>query len=225
VKVLGVIPARGGSKAIPRKNIAPLGGRPLIDWSLKAAACSRLDRVIVSTDDPEIRSITQQLGGDVPFLRPVEMATDDAETIDVILHAMTVVGSGYDAVMVLQPTSPFRLSDDIDSCIDLLAEDPLADSVISVVAVGGHHPARMKYLEHGVLVDPTFGELRENQPRQELQPMFIRNGAIYLTRWKTLLERSFKGKRSLGYEMPVERSVNIDEFHDLRFAEWLLKSR
>jgi CMP-N-acetylneuraminic acid synthetase len=163
-----------------------------------------------------------KLGGDVPFLRPAELATDHAETIDVVLHAMSAVEDEYDAVMTLQPTSPFRVVDDIDTCIRLLAENPTADSVISVVAVGGHHPARMKYLEDGFLIDPTFCEARENQPRQELRPMFIRNGAIYLTRSTTLQVRSFKGKRSLGYEMPVERSVNIDEMHDLRFAESLL---
>jgi len=222
MRVLGVIPARGGSKAIPRKNIVELGGRPLIDWSLKVAKRSQLHRTIVSTDDPEIRDLAVKLGGDVPFLRPAEFATDHAETIDVVLHAMSAVEDEYDAVMTLQPTSPFRVVDDIDTCIRLLAENPTADSVISVVAVGGHHPARMKYLEDGVLIDPTFCEARENQPRQELRPMFIRNGAIYFTRSRTLRERSFKGKSSLGYEMPVERSVNIDELHDLRFAESLL---
>ena len=225
MKVLGIIPARGGSKAIPHKNIVALGGRPLIDWSLKTSSGSQLRRVIVSTDDPKIREVAIELGADVPFLRPAEIATDQAETIDSVLHAMDTLGEEYDAVMTLQPTSPFRSTYDIDACIQMLAQNPTADSVISVVAVGGHHPARMKYLIDGVLIDPTFCETRENQPRQELRPMVIRNGAIYLTRWRTLLERSFKGNKSLGYEMPIERSINIDEVHDLRFAESLLASQ
>jgi len=223
MKVLGVIPARGGSKAIPRKNIVPLGGRPLIHWTIKSAMKSKLRRVVISTDDVEIREVAQRIGGDAPFLRPKEIATDDSPTIDVVLHALSVLREDYDAVMVLQPTSPFRTSDDIDSCLDLLSENPDADSVISIVAVGKYHPARMKYFENGLLLDPPFGELRENQRRQELRTMFIRNGAIFLTRTRTLINRSFKGRKSLGFEMPFERSVDIDELRDLRVAESLLR--
>lgn len=216
VNVLGIIPARGGSKAIPRKNVVSLGGKPLIQWTIDAASRSRLSRFIVSTDDAEIAQIAKSLQAEVPGLRPQHLATDDAKTIDVVQHVLEQSGP-VDAVMVLQPTSPFRTSDDINACIEMLDTSD-ADSVISVVDVGGFHPARMKYLEAGELVDPIFAEAIENQPRQELRPMYIRNGAIYLTRSAAIRQGTFKGKKSLGYVMPVERSINIDDPFDLQLA-------
>lgn len=221
MRVLGVIPARGGSKAIPGKNLVELGGKPLIEWTLDAAEASRLDRVVVSTDDEAIAACCMNHGTEVPFRRPVELSTDSAQTIDAVLHAMDSLKEEFDAVMLLQPTTPFRSVDDIDQCVELLKSSD-ADSVISVVDVVGHHPARMKFLVDGVLVDPPFAELVENQPRQELRPMFIRNGAVYLTRVKTLRTRSFKGNKSLGFVMPAERSVNIDDLNDLRIARAML---
>ena len=127
--------------------------------------------------------------------------------------------------MYLQPTTPFRNFEDINMCLELLKRDKNADSVISVVNVSGYHPARMKYIEEGYLIDPEFCETKENQNRQELRPMFIRNGAIYLSSRDTLLGRSFKGKKSLAYEMPLNRSVNIDTYDDLEFARWLIKNK
>ena len=223
MKVLGVIPARGGSKAIPRKNLVMLGGKPLLAWTCEAAKGSKLDRIIVSTDNEEIARIAVSYGVDVPFLRPAELSEDSSATIDAVTHALEAIDEKFDAVMVLQPTSPFRTTQDIDECLALL-EQSAADSVISVVDVGGYHPARMKYLDSGRLVDPPFVELRENQPRQELVPMYIRNGAVYLTRTKTLLEGSFKGADCIAYVMPSDRSVNIDEPIDLIVAEAILSS-
>lgn len=223
MKVLGVIPARGGSKAIPRKNLVMLGGKPLLAWTCEAAKGSKLDRIIVSTDNEEIARVAVSHGVDVPFLRPAELSEDSSATIDAVTHALEAIDEKFDAVMVLQPTSPFRTTQDIDECLALL-EQSAADSVISVVDVGGYHPARMKYLDSGRLVDPPFVELRENQPRQELVPMYIRNGAVYLTRTNTLLEGSFKGADCIAYVMPADRSVNIDEPIDLIVAEAILSS-
>ena len=221
MKTLGVIPARGGSKAIPRKNLVILGGKPLLTWTCEAATKSKLDRIIVSTDDKEIAKVAESSGVEVPFVRPPELSADSSLTIDVVIHAITQLGDTFDAVMVLQPTSPFRTTDDINKCISLLRESE-ADSVISVVDVGGHHPARMKFLEGGLLIDPPYAESRENQPRQELQPMYIRNGAVYLTRAAVLMQGSFKGASSIGYVMPPERSINIDIPFDVTVAEALL---
>ena len=227
MRVLGVIPARGGSKAVPRKNIRPLAGKPLIAYTIEAArAAARLARCVVSTDDDEIAAVAQALGGEAPFLRPAELATDRAASLPVMHHALAAVealagGACFDAVLMLQPTTPFRTAADIDGALELL-ERSGADSVISVVDVEGHHPARMKYLDGDRLVDPPFCEARENQPRQELRPMFIRNGAIYATRRATLLAGSFKGADCRAWVMPLARSVNIDTEHDFRYAEWLL---
>jgi len=221
MRVLGVVPARGGSKAIPGKNVADLGGRPLIAWTAEAARGSRLTRTVLSTDDAHIAEVGRAVGLDVPFTRPAELATDSASSIDVAMHALDeVLRAGddpYDAVMLLQPTTPFRTSADIDAAIVLLGATG-ADSVISVVDVGGHHPARMKRLDGDRLVDPPYAEAVENQPRQELEPLFIRNGAIYLTRADVLLTRSFRGRDARALVMPAERSVNIDVPLDLLLA-------
>lgn len=227
MRVLGVVPARGGSRAIPGKNLAPLGGRPLLAWTAEAALASSLTRVMLSTDDADIAAAGRALGLDVPFLRPAELATDDAASIDVVLHALDALegeDGPYDAVMLLQPTSPFRTVDDIDAAIALLGTSG-ADAVISVVDVGGHHPARMKWLEGDRLIDPPFVEEVENQPRQSLRPMVIRNGAIYLTRAAVLRRRSFKGGDCRALVMPAARSVNIDVPLDLTVAEALLADR
>lgn len=223
--ILGIIPARGGSKGVPKKNIRDLGGKPLIAYTIDVAKASKLTSCIVSTDDEEIAQIARDCGGDVPFMRPENLATDSAKAIPVIQHALEEMERRnevtYDAVMMLQPTTPFKTSKDIDEAIDLL-ESSGADSVISVVDVQGHHPARMKYLEGDRLVDPDFCEAYENQPRQELRPMYLRNGAIYLTRRSVMMNNSFKGKDCRALVMENERSVNIDTVQDFEYAEFLL---
>lgn len=231
MRTLGVIPARGGSKGVPRKNIRELGGRPLLAWTIEAAlAAEGLDRVVVSTEDEEIAEVARLWGADVPFRRPTEHATDVAPAIPNVVHALEATEASerqdpgsrpYDAIMMLQPTTPFRLPRDIDAAVDLL-ERTGADSVISVVDVGAHHPARMKYLEGDRLVDPPFAEAYENQNRQELTPMYLRNGMIYLTRRAVLLGGSFKGEDCRGLVIPEDRSVNIDVERDFLQAQWLL---
>lgn len=227
LRILGLVPARGGSKGVPGKNIAPLAGRPVIAYTLAAAqASSSLARCIVSTDDVGIAEEARRWGGDVPFMRPPELATDEAAAIGVVQHALGALAETYDAVMLLQPTSPLRSSADIDAAAALIQTSPEADSVISVVAVGDHHPARMKYIEDGYLKDPPFAETSEGQRRQDLPDLYLRNGAIYLTRVPVLLkQRSFKGRACLAYRMPPERSVNIDTPFDLLLAAALLAGR
>ena len=224
MKVLGIIPARGGSKGVIGKNIKPLDGKPLIAYTIEAASASKLAEVIVSTDDPKIAEIVRSYGGKAPFLRPAALATDSARAIPVIQHALREMEKEgdlqYDAVMMLQPTTPFRRTQDIDEALRIL-EEHSCDSVISVKNVDGYHPARMKFLENGRLLDPEFCETYENQPRQELRPMYIRNGAIYLTRRSVLLNGSFKGTDCYAQIMPAERSVNIDTEMDFKYAEWL----
>lgn len=227
MKVLGVIPARGGSKGVIKKNIRLLGDKPLIAYSIEACLSSGIDRFIVSTDDEEIAETARKWGAEVPFLRPVELATDSARAIPVMQHALEWMEAAdetrYDALMMLQPTTPFRRSIDIDQAIATLRRTG-ADSVISVTDVEGHHPARMKYLEGDRLIDPDFCEAYENQPRQELRPMYIRNGAIYLTRREILLAGSFKGSDCRAHIMETIRSVNIDTQLDFDYAGFLISN-
>ncbi len=221
LRVLGIIPARGGSKGIKNKNITSLAGRPLISYTIEASrSASLLSRCIVSTDSSEIADICKREGADVPFLRPAELAQDDTPTLPVVLHALQQDEEQYDAVLILQPTSPFRTSAHIDYAISLLNNNKDADSVISVVGVGDHHPARMKGIENGLLIDPPFSEKTEGQRRQDLPELYLRNGAIYLTRTDVLINtNSFKGERSLAYVMDDNDSVNIDSEFDLLVAE------
>lgn len=227
MKILGVIPARGGSKGVPRKNIKNLGNIPLIGHTIKAALESNVYKLVVSTEDAEIAEISLKLGANVPFKRPIQFAQDNSRSIDVAINALLetekIYNEQYDAIIMLQPTTPFRNKNDINNSIDILINNSDADSVISVVNVEGHHPARMKYINNNILIDPDFCEKHENQNRQELLPMYIRNGAIYLTKRNILLQNSFKGHKSCAYIMPLERSINIDNQNDFEYAKWLLQ--
>ena len=219
MKVLGLIPARGGSKSIVNKNMVDLGGCPLIKWTIDAASKSTLSRVVVSTDDKEIADACRNFGVEVPFVRPDSLASDEAQSIDVVLHALDALDEQFDAVMLLQPTSPFRTHEDINMALTMNHD---GSSVISVVPVDGTHPARMKFIENGFLVDPPFVEEVENMPRQNLRPMYIRNGAIYLTTVGDLKSRTFKGSKSRALIMPRSRSLNIDSEFDLLVARALM---
>ena len=226
MKVFGVIVARKGSKGIPGKNLRKINEKPLIQYSIEAAQNSeKLTDFIVSTDGEDILEFAKSIGANSPFLRPNELADDVISPIYAVLHAkkfMESQGEFYDAIMMLQPTAPFRTSEDIDGSISLL-ESSNSDSVISVVDVESYHPARMKFLEGDRLVDPIFCEAYENQRRQELKPMYIRNGAIYLTRTHVLESESFKGKDCRAWVMPKNRSVNLDTEDDILYADWLTK--
>ena len=229
LRVLGLIPARGGSKGVKEKNLALLCGKPLIEYSIDAAFRSKLlTDVIVSTDSQKIRDLAISLGADAPFLRPAELSTDSALSISVARHALefmdSKLGERYDAIMLLQPTSPLRSATDIDCAISMLSESD-CDSLISISDVGGSHPFRMKRVINGYLTNFLEQGFEDMRPRQLLPKVFIRNGAIYLARTDLVMrENSFGGDRTLAYEMPSERSVNIDTELDFAVANHILSS-
>lgn len=226
--ILGVIPARGGSKGIPRKNLYPIAGKPLIAYTIEAALASEmLTDTIVSTDDEEIARVSRAFGAEVPFMRPPELATDSAQAVPTIQHAVREMEKlrdvTFDVVVMLQPTTPLRTAGDIDACLRKLLETD-ADSVISVVDVGGHHPMRMKKIVDDVLVDYDT-EAIENMPRQDLPPVYLRAGSVYATRRDVLMEQnSFKGSISRPYIIPPNRAVNIDTMEDMIIAEWRIQN-
>jgi CMP-N-acetylneuraminic acid synthetase len=230
VKVLGIVPARGGSKGIPRKNITPLLGKPLLAYTAESAlAARRLSRIILSTDDEEIARVGLEFHLEVPFLRSPELAGDETSTIPVlqdVVRRLEAEGESYDAVLVLQPTNPLRLPEDIDGSIALL-EQTGAESVISFVEVGDNHPARMKFITpEGKVLDPPFAEQVEGQRRQDLPKLYLRDGSIYLTRRQVLMEQnSVKGRDCRAWIIPQERACNIDTPFDLFIAEQLLRCR
>ena len=225
--ILGLIPARGGSKGLPRKNIIPLLGKPLIAWTIEQALASKyLDRVVVSTDDKEIAGISKKYGAEVPFIRPKHLATDTATSLSVLQHAANYLSEkeGYlaDIIVCLQPTSPLCSAEDIDKAITLCISTG-ADSVVSLCQVE-HHPYWMKKVVEGK-VYPLMEVDDEKYPRrQDLPPVYQLNGAIYVTRRKVLMEEEkVLGEHTLAYIMPQERSVDIDTPIDLKLAELAMK--
>jgi CMP-N,N'-diacetyllegionaminic acid synthase len=225
MRILGVIPARGGSRAVPRKNIRLLGGRPLIAHTISAAGASdSITYLVVSTDDAEIATIAGDLGVDV-VARPSVLAGDEAPMVPVIQHALDEVERDrppFDAVFTLQATCPFRTASDIDAAAALLAEGG-ADSVIGVVRVQDMHPARIKRIEGGFLEDFCVEE-DEGTRRQDLEAAYRRSGGVYLTARETVVGGSLRGLRQRAYEMPPERSINIDEPLDFLLAEAALSA-
>ncbi|MDT4969342.1 MAG: CMP-N,N-diacetyllegionaminic acid synthase [Acidobacteriota bacterium] len=225
--MVGLITARGGSKGIPRKNIASLAGKPLIAWTIKAAQESRaLDRIIVSTDDPEIADVAREWGADVPFMRPPELAADDSPHHGVVIHAIRWLESQPapppDYIMLLQPTSPLRKAEDIDAAAAIAAEKD-ADAVISVCPTHDHPYISKRIADDGRLlnfVEPPKGYL----PRQALPPVYALNGAIYLVRREVMLaSEDWNTPRTFAYVMPPERSVDIDSPWDLHLVDVILR--
>lgn len=227
-RILAIIPARGGSKGVPRKNIRPVAGKPLIAYTIETAlACKDLfHRIIVSTDDDEISAIAQDYGAEVPFRRPAELSGDKVPTLPVLQHAARTIEVAdqvtLDWIFLLQPTNPFRTPDDIAAAI-ALAEAGDCDSVISVVQVFAVHPILMKRIENNQLL-PFCIEEKEGTRRQDYDPpAYMRNGAIYLTRRDVLLnDNSIWGQRIKPLVMPEERSVSVDSELDLKLVEYLL---
>ena len=230
MKVLAIIPARGGSKGIPRKNLRELAGKPLIVWTIEAAlAAGSLDRVVVSTDDEEIAEVSRLAGVDV-LMRPEELAADDTPTLpvlqDVVARLEREEGYRPDAVMTLQPTSPLRQARHIDEAIALFNADANADSLVSVMEVPHHfHPLSvMKKAKSGYLENFIEQEQAVTR-RQDKVPVFARNGAaVYITRIGRLKDFVFGGKL-LAYPMDADESLDIDEPADLERAEKLLGER
>ncbi len=230
-EVLGVIPARGGSKTVPRKNLQPLAGRPLVAWTFQAARQSaRLARTVCSTDDLEIAALAREAGIEVPFLRPAELAGDDTPSLPVAQHAVRALEQqGYrpDVVVLLQPTSPLRRAEHIDAAVDLL-EASGADSIVSVVQVPHNfNPVSLLRLENGRLVPYLPGEGVRVLRRQDKPEVWARNGAaVYVTRRDVLMdEDSFFGRDCRPLVMPREESVDIDDETDLVVAAALLERR
>lgn len=214
---LAIITARGGSKRLPGKNVKLLGGKPLVAWTIDAAKKSKfIDRCILSSEDDEIISVSKNQGCEVPFVRPAELATDSAKSADVIVHAISQV-ERHDYIVVLQPTSPFRTLEDLDNAISLCV-DSNASSLVSVRKIR-ENPEWMCYPTNGC----EFNFLSPNLP-VNTNDLRILNGAIYIANTEWFIKNmTFEGDGTIMYEMPWERSIDIDTEQDFRFAEFLLQ--
>lgn len=225
-KILGLITARGGSQSIPRKNIRILAGKPLIAWTIEAARqSSRLNRVIVSTDDQEIADVSRKWGAEVPFMRPSALAQDDTPHLPVIQQALSWLETREqytaDIIVILQPISPLRTGEHINQAISLFQETK-SDSVVSV-CLAEHSPYWMMRLE-GNRVYPFLDSAPEYSRRQDLPPVHRINGAIYVTRRHVLMkENRILGEDTRAFVMVPECSIDIDTLLDLKIAEILMK--
>ena len=228
-KVLAIIPARGGSKGLPGKNIKELCGRPLLAWSIEVArVCRNIDRVVVSTDDGQIAEVAKKYGIEVPFMRPARLANDTASAIDVIFHAINWLKDHEDYrpeyILLLQPTSPLRTREDIEGAIQML-KDKNAQAVVSVCETD-HHPWWSNELPEDDNMKNFIKPKIRNKGRQNL-PLFYRlNGAIYLTDTVYLHEcNGFLGPDTFAYKMPQSRSVDIDSDIDFKLVALLLEEQ
>jgi CMP-N,N'-diacetyllegionaminic acid synthase len=228
-KIIALIPARGGSKGVRRKNIRQLAGKPLIEWTIgEALRCPSISRLIVSTDDEEIAQVARGLGAEVPFLRPPGIALDTTAMIEVALHALHWIegaeGSLPEYLLLLQPTSPFRTVYDIEAVLGIARQNQ-PPAVVSVVEAK-HHP----YLTKTVTSGGTLADFVEHNfaytRRQDLPPAYCTNGALYLNRPESLLQdRTFLPNGTYPYIMPPERSLDIDSPWDFSLAELLLSDQ
>jgi CMP-N-acetylneuraminic acid synthetase len=247
MKILGIIPARGGSKRVPRKNVRLLGGKPLICWVIEAARqVSQIARLVVSSDDEEILEIAKSYDEKLPLRRPPEISTDTSLAIDYVKHALDVIETiqkparskgdvnhtpdvidsdeptRFDAVVILQPSSPLTLPEDISATIELL-KTTNADTAVSVVQLEhAIHPVKLKVMQGDKLL-PYLEEERGRMADHELPKLFVRNCAVYAISRETIERGQIIGADCRGFVMPRERSIDINDEMDFMFAEFLIQ--
>ena len=223
-KILAVIPARGGSKGIPKKNIKEIAGRPLIAWTIEAAKQSKyIDKIILSSEDEEIISVAKKLGCEVPFIRPPKLSKDEVPGIAPLLHAVEMLPD-YDYVVLLQPTSPLRTNKDIDGCIEFCIPNR-SKSCVSIT-VSDKNPYWMYYADDRKKLKPFVSDGTQISYRQELPTIYTLNGAIYILECKWLTTNKILiAEDTIGYEMDQESSIDIDYPFQFHIADLLLNER
>lgn len=229
MRVLGIIPARAGSRRVPRKNVRLLAGRSLVARSIEACLGARtLAKTVVSSDDDDALRIAEGYPGVIAISRPPEISTDEAPALEYVKHALETMersDARYDAVVIVQPSSPFTMPEDIDACIALLQAESSADSVVSVVELDQFvHPFKLKRLD-GVRLIPFIEDERGRMAAHELPKVYVRNGSVYASRRSTIDRGSIIGDMSHAYIMPRTRSLDINDERDWRFAEFLVVGR
>lgn len=224
-KVLAVITARGGSKGLPRKNVLEVGGRPLLAWSIAAAAESTfIDRTILSSDDDEIIRVSREWGCEAPFKRPDKLAGDETSSNATLLHALEEVGGDYDYMVLLQPTSPLRLAEDIDNCI-AKCNSYGAPSCVSVSQTG-KSPYWMFLINDNDRMMPFLEAESPWHQRQNLPTVYTVNGAVYVAEIPWYIKnQTFYTPDTVAYVMPPERSVDVDTELDLMLVETIMRTR
>lgn len=228
MRVLGIIPARGGSKRVPRKNVRMLGGKPLVAWSIEACRSARcFSRVVVSSDDEEVLSIAKQYDPELPLRRPAELCTDTSLAIEFVRHTLNTLETPsvfpFDVVVIVQPSSPFTTAADIDGTVELLLQSG-ADSAASVMEIDhALHPLKLKILQGDRLL-PYFEEERGRMAAHDLPKLYVRNCSVYASLRRVHDAGKILGDDCRGYVMPRERSIDINDELDWKFTQFLAAS-
>lgn len=230
-RVIGIIPARGGSKGLPGKNIKDLCGKPLIGWSIEAGLQSQyIDEVMVTTDSEEIADIARDFGATVPFIRPAELASDTATSFDAIKHAIDFYKNDlkyfFDYVVLLEPTSPLRDVDDIDKSIEQLLSKSEASAIVGICKTESQNPAFLVKKDNNNFL---FGYEEKDMKilrRQDVEDVFFFEGSIYVSKIDALLnKKTFYHENTIGYVVPKWKSFEIDDLDDFIVVEALMRFR
>jgi CMP-N,N'-diacetyllegionaminic acid synthase len=224
-KVIAVIPVRGGSKGIPGKNLYKLGKDSLLERTIKLAKkCSKIDQIVVSTDDDEMYAISKQHCVNTKEKRPTELASDSAKTIDVIIHVLDELELDDVYVIMLQVTSPLKILEDLNKLFDEFSSDKDAEAIVSLCAFDDPHPHKIQKIEDGHV--KSYMGVESMVARQLLPKVYRLNGAFYLTHSDTIRsKKTFLPEQTISYLMPAERSVNLDTMYDLYLLEALFDKK
>ena len=226
--ILAIIPARGGSKGLPKKNILEMHGQPLISWTLASTEESELiDRVFVSTDSEEIAKVSADYGADIPFLRPSAISRDESPSYELIIHALdefALRGESFEYVALLEPTSPLRKRGDLDEAIRNCIDDTAADALVSIGSVHTEHPAIVKKLDKRGFVVPYIEDMPTIYQRQQADQAYFPYGVIYISKVSKFMEtQSFYTPSTIGYEIERWQNYEIDDEYDFACVESILK--
>ena len=231
-KVLAIVPARGGSKGLPGKNLRLLDGRPLVAWPVSAAlGAASVDRVIISTDDVAIAEAARTAGADVPFIRPAYLASDTASSMDVILHALDTLaaqGHEYEYVILLEPTSPLTESSDVEDALSRLrAAGAAADAIVGICRVESTHPEYDVRRDPNGLISPYAApDFKSLRRRQDIEDLYFLEGSLYISRVEAFRQyKTFYHERTLGYQVTRWKSIEVDDIFDFIMVEAVVRQR
>ena len=231
-KVLAIVTARGGSKGLPGKNLRLLDGRPLVAWPVSVAlGAASVDRVIISTDDVAIAEAARTAGADVPFLRPAHLANDTASSMDVILHALDTLasqGHEYEYVILLEPTSPLTESSDVEDALSRLrAAGADADAIVGICRVESTHPEYDVRRDPNGLISPyAVPDFKSLRRRQDIEELYFLEGSLYISQVEAFRHyKTFYHERTLGYEVPRWKSMEVDDIFDFIMVEAVVRQR
>lgn len=229
-RILALITARGGSKGLPRKNLLPLLGKPLVAWTVEQGCrCPIIDRVIVSTDDQEIAEVARRAGADVPFMRPAELAQDQSTSLDVVIHALDWCAAKrdlFDYLVLLEPTSPLRRHGDLQQALEMLIErEAEAEAIVSLGEIHLENPFVMKVIQNGLLA-PLFAGEKAITQRQQYPKAYFPYGVIYASKVSSIRNnRTFYPERTLPFPIARWQNYEIDDRLDFLCVEAVMKDR